>query len=213
VFRKKGVCFSARLRNGDTTIFQLLTASTAVRTRNSPRYAGAYVYSRQRYGRNADGKKTLRRCECTDWLACIPSAHPVPGTDFSIISKSSRLMVEVQGHPSVAAPRGSRGCCEAALCAVGAPNFFASDTLRGVVGSRHGTSVTAHTVVVASRIAASRPIEGAIGALIAEKMRPAAVEFALEIRREIEARYEEADRLRHRAIERTRIEADLAQCR
>jgi hypothetical protein len=37
--------------------------------------------------------------------------------------------------------------------------------------------------------------------------------LALEIRREIEARYEEADRLRCRAIERAQIEADLAQRR
>jgi len=44
-------------------------------------------------------------------------------------------------------------------------------------------------------------------------MTPAAIELALEIRREIEARYEEADRLRHRAVERAQIEADLAQRR
>jgi DNA invertase Pin-like site-specific DNA recombinase len=57
------------------------------------------------------------------------------------------------------------------------------------------------------------PIDEAVGALINEKMTPAAIELALEIRREIEARYEEADRLRHRAVERARIEADLAQRR
>jgi hypothetical protein len=44
-------------------------------------------------------------------------------------------------------------------------------------------------------------------------MTPAAVELALEIRREIEVRREEADRLRCRAIERAQFEADLAQRR
>ena len=44
-------------------------------------------------------------------------------------------------------------------------------------------------------------------------MTPAAVELALEIRKEIEARHEEADRLRLRAIERAQFEADLAQRR
>ena len=48
---------------------------------------------------------------------------------------------------------------------------------------------------------------------MAEKMTPAAVELALEIRREIEARHEEADQLRCRAVERAQIEADLAQRR
>jgi hypothetical protein len=44
-------------------------------------------------------------------------------------------------------------------------------------------------------------------------MTPAAVELALEIRREIESRYEEADQLRGRAVERAQIESDLAQRR
>jgi hypothetical protein len=60
---------------------------------------------------------------------------------------------------------------------------------------------------------AGPPIDKAIGMLIAEQMTPAAVELTLEIRREIDARYEEADRLRCRAIERAQIEADLAQRR
>src|SRR5208283_4640010 len=40
-----------------------------------------------------------------------------------------------------------------------------------------------------------------------------AVELALEIRKEIEARHEDADRLRLRAVERAQIDADLAQRR
>src|SRR5262249_46223420 len=60
---------------------------------------------------------------------------------------------------------------------------------------------------------AGPPIDKAIGMLIAEQMTPAAVELTLEIRREIEVRYEEADRLRCRAIERAQTEADLAQRR
>src|ERR1700733_8731234 len=60
---------------------------------------------------------------------------------------------------------------------------------------------------------AGRPIDIAIGELIAAEMTPAAVELALEIRKEIEARHDEADQLRLRAIERAQIEADLAQRR
>ena len=56
-------------------------------------------------------------------------------------------------------------------------------------------------------------MDEAIGALVAERMTPAAVELALEIRREIEARQQEADQLRSRAIERAQFEADLAQRR
>jgi len=60
---------------------------------------------------------------------------------------------------------------------------------------------------------AGRPIDTAIGELIATEMTPAAVELALEIRKEIEARHDEADRLRLRAVERAQFEAELAQRR
>src|SRR5947209_8971936 len=63
------------------------------------------------------------------------------------------------------------------------------------------------------RAIAGAPIDQAIGALVTGEMTPAAIELALEIRREIEARYEEADQLRRRAVERAQIEADLAQRR
>jgi len=76
VFRDEGLRFPSRLRNQDTTIFRPLTASTAIRTLHDPRYAGAYAYGRRRYRRTADGKKTHRKRECNDWLACIPNAHP-----------------------------------------------------------------------------------------------------------------------------------------
>jgi hypothetical protein len=48
---------------------------------------------------------------------------------------------------------------------------------------------------------------------VAEKMTPAAVELSVEIRKEIEARYDETDQLRCRAIERALVDADLAQRR
>ncbi len=57
------------------------------------------------------------------------------------------------------------------------------------------------------------PVDEVIGDLIAAEMTPHAVELALEIRKEIEARYDEADRLRRRAVERAQIDAELAQRR
>jgi DNA invertase Pin-like site-specific DNA recombinase len=77
VFRNEGLDFPSRLRIGKGTVFRPLTASTAMRTLNNPRYAGAYVYGRRRYRRAADGKKIIqRKREHGDWLACIPNAHP-----------------------------------------------------------------------------------------------------------------------------------------
>lgn len=60
---------------------------------------------------------------------------------------------------------------------------------------------------------AGPPVDDAIGMLIAKQMTPAAAELALEVHKEIQARQEEADRLRSRAIERAQTEADLARRR
>jgi hypothetical protein len=79
--------------------------------------------------------------------------------------------------------------------------WYVCDRAHGYGGEPHCQSI------------AGLPIDHAIGTLVAEQMTPAAVELALEVRREIEARHEEADRLRRRAIERAQIEAELAQRR
>src|ERR1700687_4718750 len=70
-FRREGLLFPSRLRNSETTVFRPLTASTAIRVLNTPRFAGAYAYGRRRYRRAIDGKRTLQRREHDDWLACI----------------------------------------------------------------------------------------------------------------------------------------------
>lgn len=77
VFRREGLLFPSRLHN-DTrkVIFRPLTTWTALRTLNNPRYAGAYAYGRRRWRRTAEGGKKIERRQCSDWIACLPNAHP-----------------------------------------------------------------------------------------------------------------------------------------
>ena len=107
-----------------------------------------------------------------------------------------------------------RPCCKGARYAGDAGDILASGMLHGAESWRHicdrahGSLGEPHCQSIAGP-----PIDEAIGELVAEKMTPAAVALAIQIRQEIEGRYEEADRLRGRAIERAQIEADLAQRR
>lgn len=76
-FRAEGLRFPSRLRGPDARVaFHQPTASAAIRTLRDPRYAGAYAYGQRAYGRTIEGKKTLRRRQEADWLACLPGAHP-----------------------------------------------------------------------------------------------------------------------------------------
>ena len=220
VFRKEGLLFPSRLRNGETIGLPAADRLDGVaHVLNNPRYAGAYAYGRRHYRRAIDGKKNVqRRRDRDDWLACIPNAHPgyISWERF----QENLKILEANGRDTrwrALRLRGkARRCCKDARYAGDADSISASATPPGaarleawyVCDRAHGYRGEPNCQSIAGP-----PIDKAIGMLIAEQMTPAAVELALEIRREIEARHEEADRLRCRAIERAQIEADLAQRR
>lgn len=219
IFRDEGLQFPSRLRNQAAAIFRPLTASTAMRTLNNPRYAGAYVYGRRRYRRKADGKKTSqRKQECADWLACIPNAHAGYITwerfqeNLRILETNGRGYEVARASP----PREGAALLQGrAVCGRCGRYFRVRYAARRgrleawyVCDRAHGTRGEPNCQSIAGP-----PVDEAIGTLVAEKMTPAAVELALEVRREIEARYQEADQLRCRAMERAQIEADMAQRR
>ncbi|RRH87106.1 recombinase family protein [Mesorhizobium tamadayense] len=217
-FAREGLLFPSRFRNSKRVVFQPLTTSAALRTLHNPRYAGVYAYGQRLYRRTVDGKKQFRKREPNEWLACIPDAHPgyISWEQFQHNLKA--LEANGQGYQTarVSPPREGaallqgRVICGRCGCHMRARYV----TRRGQVD----------TWYVCSRAYVSRgephcqsiagwPVDAAIGELIAAEMTPAAVELALEIRKEIEARYDEADKLRLRAVERAQIDADLAQRR
>jgi len=219
VFRKEGLSFPSRRSGSAVTVFLPLTAWTAMRVLSNPRYAGVYVYGRSRYRRTVDGKTEIRRKhDSADWLACIPDAHPGYITWEQYQQNLKRLADNGRGYELArgSPPReGSALLQGRAVCGRCGSHLrvtyrsargkqearYVCDRGHGDLGERNCQSI------------AGPPVDEAIGALIAERMTPAAVELALEIRREIEARQQEADQLRCRAVERAQFEADLAQRR
>jgi DNA invertase Pin-like site-specific DNA recombinase len=218
VFRKEGLCFPSR-RLGGTTVFQPLTASSAMRVLNNPRYAGVYVYGRRRYRRAADGsKKIQRKREYNEWLACIPNAHPGYISWEQHQQNLKLLATNGRGYElaRVSPPREGVALLQGrAVCGRCGRHFRVRYVSRR--GKREAWYVCDRANATLGwpncQSIAGQAVDEAIGTLVAERMTPAAVDLALEIRREIEARHEEADQLRCRAIERAQIEADLAQRR
>ena len=218
VFRAEGLLFPSRWRNGDAVIFRPLTASAAMRTLHNPRYAGAYAYGRRSYRRAVDGKTTPRNREHKDWLACIPSAHPGYITWERFQDNLKLLAANSQGYELARAspPREGAallqgrvvcGCCGKHMRVRYAARrarleaWYVCDRGQGQSAEPSCQSI------------AGAPIDLAIGTLIVDRMTPDAVELALEIRAEIDARQQEADQLRCRAVEKAQIEAELAQRR
>jgi hypothetical protein len=199
-------------------IFRPLTASAAMRTLRNPRYAGAYTYGRRVYHRTVDGKKTHQKRACDDWLACIPNAHPGYITWERYQENLRSLAANGHGYDAArASPPREGGALLQGRAVCGRCGQHLRVRYREARGKPESWYVcdraTDSRAEPNCQSLAGPPIDEAVGLLVAEKMTPAAVELALEIRREIEARHEEADQLRCCAIERAQVDADLAQRR
>ena len=218
-FRDESLRFPSRLRAPAAGVmFRQLTASAAMRTLRNPRYAGAYAYGQRAYGRTIEGKKKMKIRAREDWLACIPNAHPGYIT-WDRYQENMRLLA-ANGHGYEVAraspPREGAALLQGrAVC--GRCGQYMRVRYRDKRGKLESWYVCDRATDARAepncQSLAGPPIDEAVGLLIAEKMTPAAVELALEIRKEVEARYEEADQLRCRAIERAQVDADLAQRR
>lgn len=218
VFRNEGLQFPSRLRNRDVVVFRPLNASTAIRTLHNPRYAGAYAYGRRRYQRTAQGKKVHRSRDCSEWLACIPGSHPGYITweqfqgNLELLENNGRSYELARASPPREGGAMLQGRAVCGRCGRHMRVRYAARRGRldawYVCDREQGRSATPSCQSIGGR-----PIDEAIGALIIDEMTPAAVDMALQIRAEIEARQAEADQLRHRAVQRAQIDADLAQRR
>ncbi|WP_245300412.1 recombinase family protein [Rhizobium sp. YK2] len=214
VFRKEGLLFPSRLHNSET-LFRPLTASTAMRVLNNPRYAGAYSYGRRQFRRTVDGKKILRSRDIDDWLACIPDAHP--GYISWEQHQENLKILEANGRgydlARASIPREGPALLQGrAICGQCGRHFRVRYAARRGRLDAWYICDRAHNdrAEPSCQSIAGPPVDQAVGMLVAEQMTPAAVELVLEVRKEIEARHEEADRLRYCAIERAQTEADLA---
>jgi len=220
VFRTERVGYPSRHHTSDpTVVFRPLTASAAMRTLYNPRYAGAYVYGRRQYRRRVDGGKVVRRKpDSRDWLACIPDAHPgyisweQYQENLRVLQTNGRGYEIARRSPPREGAALLQGRAVCGRCGRHVRVRYAARRGRVeawyVCDRAHGARAEPYCQSIAGA-----PIDAAVGALVVQQMTPTAVDLALEIRREIERRHEEADQLRCRAIERAQIDADLAQRR
>lgn len=218
VFRAEGIHFPSRNRRGGGSIivFRPLTESAAVRTLHNPRYAGAYAYGRRTYRKTADGKKVQQKQNTSDWLACIPDAHDGYITweryeqNLAILQSNGSDYDKARQSPPREGPALLQGCAVCGRCGKHFRVTYRSARGRNeswYVCDRDGTGRPSCQTI------AGGPIDAAVGALVAQMMTPTAVELALEVQREVEARREEVDLLRRQAIERAQIDSDLAKRR
>ncbi|MDP1845329.1 MAG: recombinase family protein [Pseudomonadota bacterium] len=220
-FRQEGLPFPARLKARKGTpnlVFQPLTASAAYRVLHNPRYAGIYAYGRRRYRRTADGKKHVESLELGEWTACIPQAHAGYITRERHEENLRVLATNAAGYDAIRRqpPREGgallQGLGICGRCGGRLQIRYAARRGRNDVWYVCWRAASSHGAPSCQSIAGS-PVDEAVAALVGGVVTPAAIELALEVRREIQQRVEEADRLRSRTVQRAQQDAELARQR
>ena len=220
-FRQQGLLFPTRMaagpRKGELTWGPLCLGRVANALHN-PWYAGAYAYGRGRWRKQPDGRTRLERLPPGEWHALIRDAHP------GYISWEEHERIEQRLQASAKTLGWKRPPREG-------PALLQGRVVCGLCGSRmhvhyyvrrHGQQLVTNYVCfgrgrlfgdASCQSLIGTEVDAAVGKLLVEAVTPMALELALAVQQEIQSRLDEADRLRHRQVERAQYEADQARHR
>ncbi|NJD63088.1 MAG: recombinase family protein, partial [Deltaproteobacteria bacterium] len=221
-FREEGLLFPRRLTTGPhkgELAWGPLVHSRALRVLKNPRYTGAFVYGRSQTRRLPGGKERRRLLPREEWHTVILHAHPGYLTWEEYEQNLARLRENAQANgaerrksPPREGPALLQGLAVCGRCGE-------RMTVRYYV--RHKELVPEY-VCQRAGIERGEPlcqrlvgaeIDRAVGELLVEAVTPLALEVALAVQEELEARAKEADTLRLKQVERARYESELAQRR
>jgi len=222
-FRQQGLLFPTRVaagaRKGDLawTPLSFGRASSAL---HNPWYAGAYVYGRSRWRKQPDGRVRYQRLPQEQWQVLIQDAHPayISWPEYERIAQQLRASAKALGFERDSGPPRE------------GPALLQGRVLCGLCGSRMhvhynhrrgGELVTNYMCVGRGKLFGDplcqsiqgTAIDAAIGTLLVEAVTPMALDLVLGIQHEIATRLDQADRLRHRQVERAQYEVDRARHR
>ncbi len=221
-FNDEGLRFPVRVRSGKRKgdlVWMPLRHWRVLRTLHNPRYAGAFVFGRRRTRKDAEGKTTVRELPREQWTALIPDAQ-VGYISWKQFETNQRLL---------AGNAHAYGAERAAGPAREGPSLLQGLVVCGRCGrrmtvryhQRRGTLIPDYQCIGESiqgcgprcQTIPGQGVDAAIGQLLLTTVSPLALEVALTVQSELEARADEADRLRRQHVERARQRAELARRR
>ena len=220
-FRDEHLSFPHRLVTGPykgELHWKPLTHSRVVRILHNPRYAGAFVFGRNRTRRRPGGGVANRRLAREEWTVLLPDAHPGYITWQRFEENERQLRDNAQSYDAArrSPPREGPALLQGlAICGVCGRNMTVRYHTRK--GRQLPDYVCQHEGIETASAVCQRiggvAIDRAVGELLVELMTPLTLDFALQVQDEFTARAEEADLWRAQRVQRAREEADLARQR
>ena len=221
-FRREGVKFPRRGQAGaGERVWCPLTLATVLTTLHNPRYAGTFCFGRTRTWSDPDGHWHCQRLPRDQWRFVKQNVHPgyLSWEDYE--ANQARLLANQQARgggerKAGGAPREGPALLQGlVLCG----QCGRSMTLRY---HQRGGRLTPNYVCAKAAVEEAQPVcqsipgggvDEAVGRLLMECVTPLALEVALKVQEELQARLEEADRLRQQHVQRAQYEADQARVR
>jgi DNA invertase Pin-like site-specific DNA recombinase len=220
-FNQEGLRFPARVRSGERKgelVWMPLRHWRVLRTLHNPRYAGAFAYGRHRTTTKGNGKTSVHEQPREQWIF-IPDTHP-GYISLDQYEANQRLLAgnaRAHGAERAAGPAREGPALLQGLIVCG--RCGRRMTVR--YHQRRSTLVPdyqclSEAIQDGARRCQTIPgatVDEAIGQLLLDTVTPLALEVALSVQAELEARADEADRLRQSHVERARQRAELARRR
>lgn len=221
-FRQENLTMPVRVRSGERkgeVMWNELNHARTLKILHNPRYAGAYVRGRTKTRKDVSGKARTRKVDRDDWSVLLPESHPGYLTWEQFEANQQRLRensaaygTERSKRPPGEGPALLQGLAICGVC--GRPM-----TIR--YRKRHDRLLPIYTCQREGiqqgekrcQDISGQSIDEAIGELLLELVSPLTLEIALDVQQQLQAKLEQADRLRRGHVERARYEADLARQR
>jgi DNA invertase Pin-like site-specific DNA recombinase len=220
-FRKKRLLFPRRLTRGPNKgelVWAELGHSRVLYILHNPRYAGAFVFGRNRTRIKPDGSTTYTKLPRDQWTL-LKDVHPgyIGWTQYEENLQRLRENAYANGEerkrsPPREGPALLQGLAVCGVCGNRMTVRYHLRTSKLIPEYVCQSDGADHIVVVCQRLLGEH-VDQAVGQLLIDSVTPLALEVTLKVQQEIQARLEEVDRLRKKQVERARYDADLAQRR
>jgi hypothetical protein len=184
----------------------------------NPRYAGAYTFGRGRWKKQPDGRFKHQVLPRDQWLVLLHDAHPGYITWAQHEQILERLSANAHAFgidrrhgPPREGPALLQGLVVCGRCGLRMSVRYhrRADALAPEYLCLHAY----HQGHPVCQVLSGAAIDAAIGQLLVAAVNPMAIEVALAVQHEIQARLDEADRLRQLQVQRAQYEADAARQR
>jgi DNA invertase Pin-like site-specific DNA recombinase len=221
-FREQGLLFPRRVNTGPhqgEAAWGAFLHSRALRVLKNPRYTGTFVYGRSQTRRAPGGGEWRRQLPREEWHTVIRDAHPGYISWEEYEQNFHRLPENAQANgaerrqgPPREGPALLQGLAVCGRCGERMTVRYYTRHQQLVpeyVCQRAGVE---HSEPPCQRLLGAE-LDRAVGELLVEAVTPLALEVALAVQQELEARADGADRLRRQQVESARYQAELAQRR